>query len=100
MQLERKEYWRWTDTEPPEAEAELWRRTLEAYEPRGAVVERGALCSDCGREAEVLLYEMDIGTEAEMRAAARRLIAEARERVDKDTTSRCGDHRLVWAIMP
>ncbi len=90
------QHWKWVDTQLTEAEAEGWRLTYDSHQPFYAVVERGVICSKCGREAEVLFFDRDIDSEAEMREAARRLIGEARERTENDPENRCGNHIMIW----
>ena len=97
------EYWKWVDTDLVEDEAEKWREARDRYRPldeAGPVEEHGPICSNCGREAKVLFFNPDIKTEAEMRAAARRLITEARQRVDRSAGKPCGNHHLGWAQVP
>lgn len=97
------EYWKWVDTDLVEDAADKWREARDRYRPldeAGPVEEHGAICTKCGREAKVLFFNPEIKTDAEMRAAARRLIEDARHRIEKDTENRCGDHNLTWALMP
>ena len=97
------EYWKWVDTDLDEDAAEKWREERDRFRPldeAAPVEEHGPICSKCGRETKVLFFDPRIKTEAEMRAAARRLIAEARQRIDRDSGNRCGDHHVGWAQVP
>jgi hypothetical protein len=95
-QLERIEQWEWAD-EPRTARFE---QLLKRAAPFNGVVQRGQICSTCGREVELLFLDPNIDSETEMTEKAVRLIEEARRRVEKDALNRCGQHNLTWAAMP
>jgi hypothetical protein len=89
------EEWKWLE-EPWD---ERWQRLFDAYRPFDAVAEHGPICSECGREVEILFFDPRINSEAGMREAAQRMIKEARQAVERDRQNCCGNHNLRWAAM-
>ena len=85
----------WPDDEPDE----VWLHWHQVRSPFHAVIERGAICSRCGQEAQVLFFDPRIDTAEDMREAALLHIEEYRQQVETDPESACRAHKLLtdWA---